>query len=193
MCFTGTHGLIISYRSQFVTLDLSRNNIQKKESRERERKADSCCGREDRWTNRAATCFYSSHTFTLRHSAFFNQNQSISSHSSPNSSDRFSFACKQIPKQKGCMFRQLALLPAQEGPTVRGRREHLAWTGSSDSLHQTHITTYIYTHTHKPVGRVGYWALGWQRHYRLPHKPLLVFTTSDICCLRLHVWIQNLH
>lgn len=36
---------------------------------------------------------------------------------------------------------------------------------------------------------------GWQgrgqRLYRLPHKPPPVFTTSDICCLRLHVWTQQ--
>lgn len=49
------------------------------------------------------------------------------------------------------------------------------------------------SHTHTHAGRQGYWALGWQRHYSLLHKPLPVFTTSDICCLRLHVWIQDLH
>lgn len=46
-------------------------------------------------------------------------------------------------------------------------------------------------HTH--ASREGCRALGWQRHYSLPHKLLPVFTTSDICCPRLHVWLQHLH
>lgn len=46
--------------TQIVTLDLRRDNTQRKEGK----KADSCYGRGDIWRNRAATCFHSSHIYS---------------------------------------------------------------------------------------------------------------------------------
>lgn len=36
------------------------------------------------------------------------------------------------------------------------------------------------------ASRVGCCAEGWQQYEELTHKPVVDFTASDICCLRLH-------
>lgn len=129
-----------------------------------------------------------SHTFLSRRSAFFTH--SIPPYRLPRCLRVLQlFACAVVHTQ-----RKHVLTVGRLSHTERAHSECERKRSISPGLGQqpastpnTHRVRNI--HAHMMAGRVGYWALERLGHYRLPHKPLPVFTTSDICCLRLHVWI----
>ena len=166
------------HRSQCVTPDLSRDNRQRRKGR-----GQTAAGREDRWTNRADTCFHSSATCTPRQSK---SNRSASRTHTHTHTHTHTYTHT---------FGSVSHTESTHSESERKQRASSLDCINSQSSPKTHTHTHTrtHTHTHRLAGRAGHWALGWQKHYRLPHKPLPVFTTSDICCLRLHVWIQHFH